>query len=195
MKKFIHEHRFKRAGMTLYCSCGLAQRIDCAHRWKQEKYEQISNRKDGRRGVSEPIHSFLHNLRSCPPHKHHRGRYYNSSLGMAEPRTDQQNKALHLYFEHVAAALNDAGLNIEQVLKNFSMELDWTKESVKEILWRTAQKRLLGKQSTTELSKQEDITSVYEVVNRFLAKVGIHVPFPTMPPGYRDTAPLKSKDV
>jgi len=111
---------------------------------------------------------------------------------MASPRTDQQNRALHLYFEMVAKELNDAGYSMEQVLDNFTMELEWTKESVKEILWRTAQRRLLGKQSTKELNKQEDITRTYEAVNRFLAKLGVHVPFPTHEPGYWDSAPLKS---
>ena len=111
---------------------------------------------------------------------------------MSEPRTDQQNKAMHLYFQQVANALNDAGLTMEQTLQNLTMEIEWTKESVKEILWRTAQRRLLGKQSTRELNKQEDITRIYEVVNRFLAKMGIHVPFPSYEPGYYETAPLKS---
>ncbi len=74
------------------------------------------------------------------------------------------------------------------------MELEWSNEAVKEILWRTAQKPLLGKSSTTELNKQEDITKVYEAMNRFLAKLGVEsVPFPSYEPGYADTAPLKSE--
>src|SRR5436853_7123504 len=113
---------------------------------------------------------------------------------MAEPRTDQQNKALHKYFELVAEALNGAGLSMEQVLQNFTMELDWSPSTVKEILWRTAQKRLLGKHSTKELRKQEEITQVWEVINRFLAKLGIEsIPFPSYPPGYYETAPLKNE--
>ena len=109
-------------------------------------------------------------------------------------RTDQQNKALHLYCELVAAALNDAGLSMEQVLQNFTMEVEWTKDSVKEIIWRTAQRRFLGKTSTTELNKHDDITRVYEIVNRFLAKLGIEsIPFPSHEPGYWDTAPLKAE--
>lgn len=110
-------------------------------------------------------------------------------------RTDQQNKALHVYFALVADALNQSGMNIEQVLKNFTMELDWSPEAVKEILWRTAQKRMLGKKSTTELKKQEEITAVYEALNRFLAKLGVeHIPFPSHPEGYWDSAPLKTAD-
>lgn len=111
---------------------------------------------------------------------------------MEQPRTEQQNRALHLYCQQVADALNGAGLDIEQVLKNFTMELEWTKDSVKEILWRTAQKRLLQKHSTTELSKQQEIDKVYEAVNRFLAKMGVDsVPWPSHELGYWDKAPLK----
>ena len=107
--------------------------------------------------------------------------------------TRQQQKALWLYCEHVAAALNDAGLDVEQVLKKYTMQLSWTKTSVMEVMWRPAQKRLLSKQSTRELSKQEDITVVYETMNRFLSQMGIHVAFPTHEIGYADTAPLLNK--
>lgn len=94
------------------------------------------------------------------------------------PRTDQQNKSLWLYAQLCATALNDAGLDIETVLKNYTMELEWDKNSFMDIAWRTAQKRLLGKESTRDLNKQEDVTRVYEACNRFLAQLGIHVPFP-----------------
>lgn len=111
-------------------------------------------------------------------------------------RTEQQNRALHKYFELVADALNSAGFSVQKVLREHTkIEMPWTKEGVKEILWRTVQKRLLGKTSTTELSKQEDIDKVYDVVNRFLAehlKVE-NIPFPSHEPGFWDTAPLKSE--
>ncbi len=42
MKKKVHEHKFKRAGMTLYCSCGYTSKIDCAHRWELHKKEFVS---------------------------------------------------------------------------------------------------------------------------------------------------------
>lgn len=110
------------------------------------------------------------------------------------PRTEQQNKSLHLYCQHVAEALNAAGLDIEQVLKNTTMQIEWTKDSVKEILWRTAQQRITGKYSTTELTKHEEVTKIYETINRFLAKLKVEsVPFPSKEPGYQDTAPLKNE--
>lgn len=119
-------------------------------------------------------------------------KYFKEKYGKKQ-RTDQQNKAIHLYCQQVAEALNDSGLTIEQVLRNFTMELQWSKESVKEILWRTAQKRMLDKDSTTKLDKHQEITRVYEVINRFLAKLHVEsIPFPSYTEGYINTAPLKS---
>lgn len=93
-------------------------------------------------------------------------------------RTEQQNRALHLFFELLAQELNAAGYTVQLVLAQ-KMDLDWDKEMVKELLWRPAQKALLRKKSTTELSKQEDIDRVYEHLNRHLGeKFGLHVEFP-----------------
>lgn len=98
-----------------------------------------------------------------------------------KPRTSQQNRSLHLYCTWVATALNDAGYSIEEVLKNFTMELEWTPETVKEILWRTAQKRMFKKKSTTELLKASgEINQIHEVMTRFLGerlKID-YIPFP-----------------
>lgn len=93
-------------------------------------------------------------------------------------RTDQQNRALHLYFQLLADEFNNAGYTVQLILSK-KMDLDWTKDSVKELLWRPAQRAILGKKSTTELSKQEDIDKVYEHLNRHLSeKFFIHIPFP-----------------
>lgn len=106
-------------------------------------------------------------------------------------RTSQQNRALHKYFEMLADALNEGGFTVQLVLKQ-KMELDWTKDMVKDVLWRTAQKAILKKESTKDLNKQEDIDRVYDHLNRHLSeKFGVHVAFPSAEPGYADTAPLK----
>ena len=99
-----------------------------------------------------------------------------------ETRTLTQNASLHLYFRQVAEALNAAGLTIQEVLDNFKMEIEWSEESVKEILWRTAQKRMLGKKSTTALLKQGEIDQIWEAMNRFLGeKLHIEtIPFPSI---------------
>lgn len=100
---------------------------------------------------------------------------------MEKNRTLQQNKALHKYCELVAKSLNDAGLTIEEVLQHFTMEIQWTKESVKEILWKTAQRRMFNKESTKDLDRAKEITEIWEVMNRFLAKLKVEsIPFPSL---------------
>lgn len=95
-----------------------------------------------------------------------------------KPRTFTQNNALHLWYELVAEAFNEAGYTVQLVLSK-KMDMDWTKDSVKELLWRPAQQAILGKKSTTELNKLEDIDKVFEHLNRHLGeKFGIFVDFP-----------------
>lgn len=92
-------------------------------------------------------------------------------------RTPLQNRALHLYFQLVADALNNAGLEKAVVLKG--MEIPWSKDSIKDDLWRPIQKALLGKESTTELNTKE-IDEIFDVLNRHLAKFGIHEEWPSI---------------
>jgi len=94
-------------------------------------------------------------------------------------RTLKQSDSLHLWYKLVAKSLNEAGYTVQLVLKE-KVDLDWTKDMVKELLWRPAQVAILNKESTTELNKIEEIDIVYEHLNRHLGeKFGVHVPFPT----------------
>lgn len=96
-------------------------------------------------------------------------------------RSDNQNRALHKWYELVAKELNDSGSNVQMVVKN-SVDLEWNTLLVKELLWRPAQKAILDKKSTTELGKVSDIDEVWEPLNRYLGeKYFIHVPFPNDP--------------
>lgn len=93
-------------------------------------------------------------------------------------RTSTQNKALHKYFELLADELNSAGLDMKKTLKQ-TVDIPWSKETVKDYLWRPIQNAQLEKESTTELTTDE-INKVYEVLNRHLGeKLQIHVPFPS----------------
>lgn len=95
-------------------------------------------------------------------------------------RTSKQNNSLHKYCELVAKALNDAGLDIEKVITQYEIGIPWTKMSVKELLWKTIQKSMFDKDSTRKLSRVEEINEIFEVLNRFLAKLGIEsIPFPS----------------
>lgn len=93
-------------------------------------------------------------------------------------RTIIQNRALHLYFQLVADTLNDAGLDMRAVLKP-EVEIPWSKDTVKNYLWRPIQEIQLRKKSTTELTTKE-IDEIFETMNRHLAKHGVHEPFPSI---------------
>lgn len=95
------------------------------------------------------------------------------------PRTDQQNKALHVFFTELADKLNDSGHDMRRTLKE-SVAIPWTPDTVKNYLWRPIQAAQLQKESTTELTTRE-IDAVYDTLNRHLGeKLGVHVPFPSI---------------
>lgn len=115
---------------------------------------------------------------------------------LAFPRTNQQNKALHLFFEMLATSLNDAGLDQRKVLKP-SISIPWTKVAIKDQLWRPIQQALYDKFSTTDLLKQQEIDTIHATLMRHLGeKFGVeHIPFPSYAIGYMDSAPLKNEKV
>ena len=94
-------------------------------------------------------------------------------------RTLQQNKAIHLYCQLLADALNDAGLDIQHVLTQKQVSIPWSGDRAKELLWREIQRAMFNKESTTELSRSE-VSQVYEVLDRHISeKFGVHVEFPS----------------
>lgn len=95
-------------------------------------------------------------------------------------RTSKQNDCLHLYFELLADELNLSGLDMRTVLKP-EIDIPWSKETVKEYLWRPVMKIQCIKKSTTEMDTKE-VKEVYETLNRHLGeKLHIHVPWPVIP--------------
>lgn len=92
-------------------------------------------------------------------------------------RTLTQNNCIHLYCQQMADALNAAGLDMRKTLKP-EIEIPWTKESVKEHIWRPIQEVMTGKRSTTEINTV-DPSEIYEVITRHMGeKHGIFVQWP-----------------
>lgn len=92
-------------------------------------------------------------------------------------RTLLQNKALHKFCEQLADELNAAGLDMKTVLKP-TVDIPWSKTTVKEFLWRPIQEAMLRKESTTELSSAEP-SEVHAVLMRHLSeKFGVYVSWP-----------------
>jgi len=93
-------------------------------------------------------------------------------------RTVSQNSALHLYFHLLAEALNDAGYDIRTTIRE-EIEIPWTKETVKQYLWKPVMDRYAQQQSTTKMSTR-DIDQIYDIVNRFVGeRTGVFIPFPS----------------
>ncbi len=110
--------------------------------------------------------------------RNYKGYIAHSLYKTTRERTPDQNAALHLWYELVARELNEAGHTVQIVLEK-KIDLDWTKDMVKELLWRPAQKAILKKKSTTKLEKIGEIDTVFDHLNRHLGeKFGIHIPFP-----------------
>lgn len=94
-------------------------------------------------------------------------------------RTLQQNKSLHLLFEKLSEKLNDAGYNVMKTLRH-DVEIDWSPILIKELIWKSIQKSMYDKESTTELTSGE-MQAVYETLNRHLGeKFHIHIPWPSL---------------
>jgi len=108
-------------------------------------------------------------------------------------RTSQQNRSIHKGFELLADALNAAGKNMRVVLKP-EIDIPWTKDSVKEYLFKPILKAMFLKHHTADLEKIGEIDAVWETMMRFLMEkkyLDEFIPLPSMEPGYADTAPLK----
>jgi hypothetical protein len=116
---------------------------------------------------------------------------YSVDIKSQDLRTMQQNKALHKWFTMVADALNDRHLPIVKVLK---VDVLWSADSVKELLWRKVQEAVVHKKSTAKLEKKE-LDKVYDTLNSALAiKFGISIPFPSREAHFFDTE-LSQKSV
>jgi hypothetical protein len=90
-------------------------------------------------------------------------------------RTLTQNRALHKFCELLAETLNDAGLDMRQVLKP-EIDIPWNRQSVKDHLWRPIQKAMTGEESTADLNTVEP-SEIHAVLARHLgAKLGVVCP-------------------
>lgn len=96
-------------------------------------------------------------------------------------RTEQQRKAIEVYCREMANLANDAGYEFAAFIEHKKLkgtETPWSQELFKEYVWRPVQQAYLNKESTTRL-KPEEVTIIYDVVNRKMAEIaGISMVFP-----------------
>lgn len=90
-------------------------------------------------------------------------------------RTLKQNNALQLYCREMAELLNESG--ISQAVFFQEMEADYTEEMIRG-LFRKYAKVKYGKDSTAKLNRNE-ITAIYDEINRHVSKLGIYLAWPS----------------
>lgn len=102
-------------------------------------------------------------------------------------RTNQQSRAMHLWFSELSKELNNHGVDVKVLVEN--LRVDATPEMVKDI-FRAIGKTKFGITSTTELTTSQ-VNECYDEFVRLLANVDIYIPFPS----YTDSEEyLKSLD-
>lgn len=94
-------------------------------------------------------------------------------------RTEKQADSLHLWFDLLADALNEAGMDLKVALRDLPVDVPATKENVKSDVWKPLQWATLKKKSTKQLEKKE-IDVIYDIISRHFAQKGVEVPrFPS----------------
>jgi len=104
-------------------------------------------------------------------------KYLRVTVKTGKQRTLTQNQALHLYCTHLSTALNEAGLDFRQTIKE-GVDVPWSPALVKDYMWRPIQKAITGKESTTKPETHE-YGLIYESLNNHLSsKFGLFTPWP-----------------
>jgi len=93
-------------------------------------------------------------------------------------RTPKQQASIELFCKQGAEAFNEAGITRQEAIELITLELPWSQESFKELVWRTMQKAKGWGDKTSEL-ETEQVEPVYEWCNLFTGKFGISVKFPS----------------
>ena len=100
------------------------------------------------------------------------------SVKAHKQRTPTQNNCIHGYCDDLAEAFNDAGLDMETILKK-GVSIPWDAHNVKKLIWHAVQIPMTGKKSSKDLLTNE-VSKVYDVVNRHISSTfGVFVPFPS----------------
>ncbi len=105
-------------------------------------------------------------------------KYLRVDVKTGMQRTPTQNRSMHLYFQHTADSLNNAGHDFRVLVKD-DIDVPWSAELVKDYLWVPVQIAITGHKSTTK-PKTHQYSEIYEVLNRHISgKLGIFIPWPS----------------
>lgn len=96
-------------------------------------------------------------------------------------RTDAQNRSLWLWFQMLAETLNLKGFDMRAIIRE-DVEIEWTKDSIANYLWRPLQETMFGSKSTRKLTS-EQINQLYDNLNKIISERTngeVQIPFPSI---------------
>ena len=95
-------------------------------------------------------------------------------------RTQQQNKALHVYFTLISYELNELGLEFSYSgLNSNAFSMRYTPEIVKEFIFRPIMVTMFDIKSTTKLTTIQ-INELIDIITKFFAEKGVVMEFPSI---------------
>lgn len=95
-------------------------------------------------------------------------------------RSNQQNRALHLFFTFISQELNEMGMEFTYIgLNTPEISLMYTPELVKNMVWRPIQIALFEIESTTKLNTDQ-MNKIIDVITKFLGDKGVVIEFPNI---------------
>ena len=84
---------------------------------------------------------------------------------------------VNLFSDELATILNDTGIKFNALLGS-GARCPWTEAKVKALIWHKVQKLQFDIDSTTKLNT-EQVSIVYEIINRYTGTMGVSVVFPS----------------
>jgi len=106
-----------------------------------------------------------------------RNRWLQLSISTEKAKSKLQFSAMHVFCEWLAEEFNDRGLDMKVVLSHHP-EISWSKDTVKEKIWKPVYKAISEKATTTQGSTK-DYTDTYDEINKFIGNTwGFHVAWP-----------------
>jgi len=100
------------------------------------------------------------------------GATYQVDIKNLDIRTLKQNASTHLWCTQIAKTLNDSNMYISDTIKT---EVNWSMETVKEILFKPIVKALYNKNSTTKLSRNE-FEKIIDTLTLIFGNKGVVLP-------------------
>ena len=104
-------------------------------------------------------------------------------FGSPGKRTGKQNSSLHEFFEHIANACNDSGheMEITSPMLSKTITVQWTKDSIKEHIWRPVQVAMYPDTHSTADLKTTELMKVTEQLQHFLVtRFSLNIDFPSV---------------